>query len=339
MSPIPNQCIRVDILGSLFMTIRSAYSSRTLSEAHCIVEQEIQKLGDKAVLVLYLDGGPSEEKRETQVLREDRRKEALSQANIHLEELDRRVTGKLKVRKHHFKSVSKNLSSAYAWSMEARQAFAEYMRSRQWNVVTCETEADVKIAMDCRAGDVVVSRDSDMLIYSNITTIWRPISKDRVLVYKLDTVLATLKLNRTQLTVLGIVSKNDYGRNIYSLGSATNYAIIKEKVAEDAPAMVKQYLADTRVVSANARFSGSDPHGVSIGTAQWSHLLLKVLRTGLQKIPHRFQPVLLLRSHQRLLLHPLHQLWHRLIPVAILRYLAPGFPVIERDTHLNNGAD
>lgn len=44
--------IRVDILGSLYMTIRNAYSSRTISEAHCIVEQQIQKLGDKTTLVL-----------------------------------------------------------------------------------------------------------------------------------------------------------------------------------------------------------------------------------------------------------------------------------------------
>ncbi|KAF9968632.1 hypothetical protein BGZ70_001368, partial [Mortierella alpina] len=252
LSPIPNQCcIRVDILGSLYMAIRSAYSSHPLTVAHSIVEQNIQKLGDKTALVLYLDGGASEEKRQTQLLREGRRKDALDRANTHLKELELRVVGKLHVRKHHFLGVRKNLSAAYAWPMEARQAFAEYLRSRGWNVVTCDTEADIRIAFDCRAGDVVVSRDSDMLMYRNITTIWRPISYDRFLVYELPGVLTTLGIDRTQFTALGIVSRNDYNRNIYSLGSATNFSIIKELAAGDVPAIVSQYLADNRVARKN----------------------------------------------------------------------------------------
>ena len=48
----------------------------------------------------------------------------------------------------------------------------------------------------------------------------------------LPDVLRVLNINRSQLTVLGVVSKNDYNRNIHSLGSATNFSIIKELKGE-----------------------------------------------------------------------------------------------------------
>ena len=49
-------------------------------------------------------------------------------------------------------------------------------------MITCETEADLQIALDYMPEDVVVTRDSDLLVYNNIVTIWRPISRDRILV-------------------------------------------------------------------------------------------------------------------------------------------------------------
>src|ERR1700760_3475585 len=116
-SPLPeSSAIRVDVLGSFYTTICYAYSSRTVSEAHSIVEQVIQKLGDKTTLIIYLDGGPSEEKRPTQVHREGLRKAALDQANKHLQELERRVVGKRNTRRHHFSSIVKKLRSAFVWS-------------------------------------------------------------------------------------------------------------------------------------------------------------------------------------------------------------------------------
>jgi 5'-3' exonuclease len=75
--------------------------------------------------------------------------------------------------------------------------------------------------------DVVISADSDMLAYASTSTLWRPMSRDQFLVYKLSDVLRELGLSRAQLTALAIVSSNDYNKNIYSLGPATNYSIIK----------------------------------------------------------------------------------------------------------------
>lgn len=133
-----------------------------------------------------------------------------------------------RIRKRHFTDIRKNLTLSFYWTLESRSAFAEYMRDRQWNVVECPFEADPKIATDCPPGDIVVTRDSDALVYGSIETIWSPISKGRLLAYNVPDVLTTLSLTRDQLTVLGIVSKNDYGPNINSLGSATNFKLVKD---------------------------------------------------------------------------------------------------------------
>ncbi|KAG0090272.1 hypothetical protein BGZ93_009379, partial [Podila epicladia] len=74
---------------------------------------------------------------------------------------------------------------------------------------------------------IVISADSDMLAYASTSSLWRPISKDLFLVYGLDDVRQELALSPAQLTVLAVVSSNDYNKNTYSLGSATNYSIVK----------------------------------------------------------------------------------------------------------------
>ncbi|KAG0247706.1 hypothetical protein BG011_001049 [Mortierella polycephala] len=47
------------------------------------------------------------------------------------------------------------------------------------------------------------------------------------LVYDVPDAVRTLSINRPRLTVLGVVTRNDYNRNIHSLGSAINFSIIK----------------------------------------------------------------------------------------------------------------
>ncbi|KAI7832532.1 hypothetical protein BC939DRAFT_318 [Gamsiella multidivaricata] len=122
---------------------------------------------------------------------------------------------------------SKHLRKSFYWPLEARTALAQYLRSKGWIVLECSTEADIDMACDCTPGDVIISIDSDMFIYKNVSIIRLSISRWRFLVYVLPDVLATLGINRTQLTVLDLVSHNDYNSNIHGLGCATNFSIIK----------------------------------------------------------------------------------------------------------------
>ncbi|KAF9945327.1 hypothetical protein BGZ72_001470 [Mortierella alpina] len=106
----------------------------------------------------------------------------------------------------------------------------------------CLTNADVAIARDCRPGDIVISADSDMLAYSTISILWRPVSRGLILVYNISDLCQVLGLSRIQLTALAVVSNNDYGKNIHSLGPATNYSLIKSVEKTAVRETVESYL-------------------------------------------------------------------------------------------------
>ncbi|KAF9565978.1 hypothetical protein EC968_003977 [Mortierella alpina] len=81
-----------------------------------------------------------------------------------------------------------------------------------WQAVLSRTESDIEISRAFNRGDVVATIDSDLLIYANIETIWRPVSGGRFLQYRIVEVAASLHLTRPQLMALGIVSTNDYDK-------------------------------------------------------------------------------------------------------------------------------
>ncbi|KAF9156752.1 hypothetical protein DFQ26_009246, partial [Actinomortierella ambigua] len=140
--------------------------------------------------------------------------------NQALEVLSARVQGDLHVRKTHFNNVRKHLRGYFKWDTADRDELIAFLRTRGWTVVLCITEADVKIAEDCMINDVVVSRDSDMLM--------------------------------TQWTSVGVVNKNDYTRNIKTLGISTNYDFIKSlDGGQDVHTLIQQYLQLDEVVLKN----------------------------------------------------------------------------------------
>ncbi|KAG0030690.1 hypothetical protein BGZ83_004681, partial [Gryganskiella cystojenkinii] len=216
----------VDVL-SFFGVIRNAYSHHSLEKAHTIVEEHLKRYGSKSNLVLYIDGGPALEKQETSKKRRESGSKAALKCTGSLDKLESIIENDGKPRKSHFVDVKKSLSSTFYWSSEDRQALIRHLQQTGWTVRVCETEADVAIAQDSKPDNIVISADSDMLGYASVTTLWRPVGKHLVLAYKISDICKVLGLTRQQLTALAVVSSNDYNRNIFSLGPATNYAIIK----------------------------------------------------------------------------------------------------------------
>jgi 5'-3' exonuclease len=90
-------------------------------------------------------------------------------------------------------------------------------------------EADVTIAKDCGPNDIVMTTDSDTLVYGSINTVWKLESRRKVLAYDINDVCATLKLQtRTHLTAISVVSNNDYQANVPGFGVATDLRMIRE---------------------------------------------------------------------------------------------------------------
>ena len=216
----------VDVL-SFYGVINEAYSRHTPEKSHLILEEHIMRFGSKENLVLYIDGGPSLEKKETGRIRSEARAKAAVKCSDNIGQLEDTIKYNRKPRKRHFSDINASLGLAFYWSTQDRQSFISYMQQAGWTLRICETEADVAIAVDCLSDDVVISGDSDLLGYDSVSTVWRPISRYLVLEYKLTEVCRQLELTRGQLTTVAVVSANDYNRNIYSLGPATNYSIVK----------------------------------------------------------------------------------------------------------------
>ncbi|KAG0073939.1 hypothetical protein BGZ93_004656, partial [Podila epicladia] len=115
--------------------------------------------------------------------------------------------------------------------MEDRQAFVDYMAKKGYDIILCDTEADIKIAADCEEEDVVVTGDSDLLIYKSVPAVWRPMGggkSRRYWLYNKAAVLDALDVTSTQLVALAVISGNDYTRNIPTLGIETNRKLIKK---------------------------------------------------------------------------------------------------------------
>ncbi|KAF9081596.1 hypothetical protein BGX29_004390 [Mortierella sp. GBA35] len=234
---------RVDILATFFSFLGRTYTYHDLSTAHTIFEQHLfARRIPKLTSVLYLDGPSPAEKRTTRELREAKRTTALQKALECINNMEERFNTGRRLRKRHFDQLYKHINAAFYWPLESRVALAQYLRANGWNVVVCESEADVAIAEDCEPGDIVISGDSDMVVYSSVGTIWRPISGGKFLVCEIADVLKHMELSRAQLTTLGVVSKNDYTSNLPRMGVATNYKIIKSLEESDVETMVQRYL-------------------------------------------------------------------------------------------------
>jgi len=226
----PGSFYRVDILAYLFSAIERIYTSPSHDQQYrnTIFEQHLQSCRvPKNAAVLYIDGPSPDEKLTTREFREAKRVLALQKAQTCIEDMEERLEGRRRLQKRDFSKLRKLTRAAFYWSLESRKSLAEHLAGNGWNVVECTSEADLAIAMDCQPGDVVLSSDSDMLVYTTVETIWRPLARGRFLVYNVADMLNFLGISRAQLTVLGIVSKNDYTTNLARLGVTTNFKILK----------------------------------------------------------------------------------------------------------------
>ncbi|KAF9921244.1 hypothetical protein BGZ67_000630, partial [Mortierella alpina] len=241
----------VDVQACFYSTISRAYSSHPVSVANHILERALLKFATPENAVVYLDGNPCQEKALTHASREKKRQDELDEVVEAISSFSVSIEEKRRVRKQLFYKINKGLKKAFSWTTAEKASFVAHLRGRGWRVVQSTTEADLEIALNYVPGDVVVSTDSDLLIYANILTVWRPISKDRFLVYQTPDILTTLAMTKSQFTAFGVVSANDYDRNIPSLGVATNYDLIKAVKSTDVKDIVHEYLENELVDQKN----------------------------------------------------------------------------------------
>ncbi|KAI8358797.1 hypothetical protein B0O80DRAFT_441461 [Mortierella sp. GBAus27b] len=139
--------LRVDVSSVHYSTIRYLYTNPTdINEAHTKLEYWMSKYGDKENTRFYVDGEVALEKSRTHIDRQQRR-----------QTWNPRLVEEKRVRKRHISTVYKNLRDGFHWSIEHRTSFVDFMKSKGYDIVLCQTEADVLIATECKPEDAVVS--------------------------------------------------------------------------------------------------------------------------------------------------------------------------------------
>ncbi|KAK3815285.1 MAG: hypothetical protein J3Q66DRAFT_389148 [Benniella sp.] len=89
----------------------------------------------------------------------------------------------------------------------------------------CEFESDVCMARTCGPTDIIMSGDSDAFVYSTIQNVaFATQNGERSYeMYKKYDILQTLDITSDQLSLLGIITQNDYNVHIQGMTTRRNY--------------------------------------------------------------------------------------------------------------------
>jgi hypothetical protein len=219
--------LRIDLQACFFGVLKRAFASPP-PYAHNMIHNSLSEVAEQEETVIYIDGFDVEEKADTHADRCAKREVALQQATCDLDKLEGLLTLDKPANKQLHRDIAKNLGKAFHLSFDQRSELAAFLQGQGWSVRLSAAEADIDIAKDCKPEDVVLTTDSDLLVYKNVKTVWRVMGRRKALEYKADEVLSALNLeSKNHLTALAITSTNDYSKNIPRLGISTNLKVLQ----------------------------------------------------------------------------------------------------------------
>jgi hypothetical protein len=143
-----------------------------------------------------------------------------------------------------YRMAKKSWTSARAIDRGARIGLAQKLSEFGWRVCLCPGEADVCIgrkAAKCPGQVTAVSADSDLLFYPIKSFLRKPFGSGSFVQYHLDEVVNTLKVNKSQFVVAGLVTNNDYSRHIPGQSFRKNLLVLMDCDAEDCHANLQKY--------------------------------------------------------------------------------------------------
>jgi len=212
-------------------------------------------------ITFHMDGYTKESEHSR---RAKKRKVARQHASNNLIALEKKFEGGKWTSKALPDKLYRDLRKTYRLSNAQKQAFCEVMEeysraridlssdpllnaTRITRVCLCSTEADTCMAFCCLESDgseeppadlsddlkdrtVVVTKDSDLIMYYEVKTVFRPNPAGSYFFrYRKDAVKQALEFTEdSQLTALAIVSKNDYSFNFAGFGLRRNGNIIRD---------------------------------------------------------------------------------------------------------------
>lgn len=206
----------------------------------------IRSLFGTQTLRVHIDGGRNQEKEFARAKRAEDFSTNIEQIDKALTKMRQRADQGRFVNGTVIRTIESKMKQVYVLTNQEKQALCNGLSSMV-EVCSCRTEADLCIARSKRHGSlprIVVSGDSDMVGYSTITRFLRNIPRTSYFAWcnRAD-VLSALDLpSPRHLTLLAIISRNDYGKNIEGLGYVKNCELLRTIPQGPVDAMLAQYI-------------------------------------------------------------------------------------------------
>ncbi|KAF9217482.1 hypothetical protein BGZ59_003810 [Podila verticillata] len=203
---------------------------------------------------IHLDGAPCVEKAKASAKRTATYNRHLHRVDQGLAKMERQSIAGKWTPQTTMTTIVKGLTNLYVISDDVKEGIRHGIEASGLQFCQCHTEADLCIArcssipLATSLTRAVMSADSDLLIYSAIQVVIRPMPKSRDFgIYSKDAILQTLHLDSPEhLVLLGTISDNDYVQNIRSLGLVRNVEIVKSIVPAHSHTMLMSYIQKAR---------------------------------------------------------------------------------------------
>ncbi|KAF9943319.1 hypothetical protein BGZ65_001102, partial [Modicella reniformis] len=162
---------------------------------------ELRDIFGPAAITIHLDGRQCAEKEKAREEREARRSKGLEKLQLALTAMEHNSDKGTWTPRKTIRKIDQGLKAVFQLSMQDKNELSMGLSADSaFHICRCVTEADVCIGHGTNPGSVAISRDSDMLIYANVSTVIRPLPKRRRAfgVYEKNQVLQALELPSPQ---------------------------------------------------------------------------------------------------------------------------------------------
>ncbi|KAI7831126.1 hypothetical protein BC939DRAFT_473193 [Gamsiella multidivaricata] len=229
-----NQAVEVDLFGafygSLVRQITDDYDPSKVRAVSLTMAARLAKDFTPAKCTIHIGGAPSQQKRNEHIRRKNRLTADLKKLQANLKVMRTKSSNGQWTSKSVVAKIKKGLRDVYRFDT-AKLTLRDALQEKGFYVCICRTEADTCIArtLTMAAGSFAVSADSDLLIYPSVTKVLRPVFHGLAYaLYTKECVTNALQVpSADYVTLLGIVSKNDYTENIPGPGIVRNLEIIR----------------------------------------------------------------------------------------------------------------
>lgn len=199
--------IHVDMVGAFYRYLKKLFVNcdqdyqQAMASASNKLLRFIQAIVPKDRSILYLDGNPTLERDLAHQVR----------LTSHLNRQQSFEQKLLEFEAHpsysHLAKLKRNAGELFSFTEDMKQILFQTAIQKGWTIFISRGEAEVEIG---KLGGIVLTEDSDMLFYPNISTVIRLTGQRQFQVYYKSSVLAKLQLSSNAFTALGIIAPNDY---------------------------------------------------------------------------------------------------------------------------------